>query len=243
MYEFVRPGERSRLCSAMASLRFLIVTVLIACGSAGGNDGDDDGTAPDAGNEDSDASMVDADPGSPDSSIECAAQTTACGASCVDLTTSNDHCGQCETACDAGETCEAGTCKPGHAAVANGTCTYVDQPGWLSCPTGMSCRCYYRYTKLFENAPARLDVWISDTAVEVRGGMLPNNQTLNVITPTTIPLAGTPPSGAASSFSVVVDGAVEIELRKTSGYVPAKYVLYSSADCGNQGKRLECTFR
>lgn len=229
----------------MYVLRSLIVIHLVACGAGSrrGSDVPPDASievATDAGAADA-ASRPDA-AADIDAAVACNAGETACGSSCVDTASSNEHCGQCGKACDANETCSAGACKPGQPAAATGTCTYVDQPGWLSCPTGMSCRCYYHYYKLFENQPAELDVWIADDSLEVLGGTIPNNQTYSTISPTTIPLTGSPKTGATYPYTVAVNGTTTIELRATSGYVPAKYVLYSSSDCGNRGKVLECTF-
>jgi hypothetical protein len=42
----------------------------------------------------------------------CACQPDhACGADCVDKTTSNTHCGKCFNACPSGATCQSGSCK------------------------------------------------------------------------------------------------------------------------------------
>lgn len=41
----------------------------------------------------------------------CEAPSTACGSSCVDLQTSDDHCGKCDRSCG-GAGCDKGTCKP-----------------------------------------------------------------------------------------------------------------------------------
>ncbi|MBN1772974.1 MAG: hypothetical protein JXB32_17020 [Deltaproteobacteria bacterium] len=40
---------------------------------------------------------------------------TDCGTACVDTSSDPDHCGGCDTACDPGESCAAGTCVPGAA--------------------------------------------------------------------------------------------------------------------------------
>jgi hypothetical protein len=37
-------------------------------------------------------------------------------------------------------------------------------------------------------------------------------------------------------------GAVTITIYALSGYVPASDVLYTDADCGNEGKILQCSF-
>lgn len=176
----------------------------------------------------------------------CDAGLERCGGQCVDTETSNDHCGQCGMTCDASSTCAAGTCKPGAAVAASGTCTYTDQPGWLSCPTGMSCRCYYYNHKLVDNQPAHLDTWLADTQLEILGGMIPNNQTMSGVTPATIALvaSGATRAGNTPPYTATVSatGALQIKIYATSGYVPQRSILYSSSDCGNQGKRLECTF-
>lgn len=43
---------------------------------------------------------------------ECEAGESLCGATCVDLRNSNEHCGTCDHACAAEETCIAGECQP-----------------------------------------------------------------------------------------------------------------------------------
>lgn len=148
------------------------------------------------------------------------------------------------TTCATDSACSAGTCKPGAPITANGTCTYVDQPGWLSCPTGMSCRCYYHYYKLFENQPAHLDLWRSGTTVEVTGGMIPQNQTVSSVSHATITLAGVPLSGGAYPYNVTVDAMdhLQVKIYTTSGYVPQAPVQFGDSDCGNEGKLLDCTF-
>ena len=40
----------------------------------------------------------------------CVSGQTACGNSCVDLTSDSAHCGSCGSACEAGRICQAGTC-------------------------------------------------------------------------------------------------------------------------------------
>jgi hypothetical protein len=216
--------------------RSLVILVAVAaCGNpAHRGGGDDDAPLDAAADASADAAPIDAP--------SCDPGTTWCdnASACVDEQTANDHCGDCTTACDSGSTCSAGTCKPGHGATANGTCTYIDQPGWLSCPEGMSCQCYYHYYKLFMDSPAHLDAWISDTEVDITGGTIPQNQTLYSVPAAMIPIANG--SGNVYPYQVTVGAAVTIKIDAFSGYVPANDVLFGDADCGNEGKILQCTF-
>jgi hypothetical protein len=50
-----------------------------------------------------------ADAALPDA-LACTAPANACGSACVDVTSSNDHCGDCETSCSVGAACMAGHC-------------------------------------------------------------------------------------------------------------------------------------
>lgn len=40
----------------------------------------------------------------------CSDAQTKCGSSCVDTTSSKDHCGKCDNKCDSGESCKSGKC-------------------------------------------------------------------------------------------------------------------------------------
>lgn len=242
--------------------RSLLLLVLLLCPAACG-DGPD-GAAPDAGAPSdavplddgrSDGALApdtDPTPDAPtcDADAPCA-PTDACHAGTTVCETSGPRCAVAAplpdgTSCGADQACDAGACRPGAPATLAGTCTYIDQPGWLSCPTGMACRCYYRYDKLFEAQPGSLDVWSAELLLDVRGGSIPANATM--ATPPAANIALTPTaSGAAGNAypyaaTVTTTGELEVRLRATSGYVPAKSVLFSSADCGNRGKLLECTF-
>src|SRR5690242_14745731 len=66
---------------------------MVACGGSSTSDGGDA----------SDASATDV--------MHCAAPTTACGASCVDLMTSVLNCGGCDRLCTSGGTCVGGVCQ------------------------------------------------------------------------------------------------------------------------------------
>ncbi|MFO0663465.1 MAG: hypothetical protein U0174_05910 [Polyangiaceae bacterium] len=57
----------------------------------------------------SDGSVQDSSP--QDSGVSCEPGKTPCGAACVDLQTSGDHCNACGHSCGGG-TCVAGACKP-----------------------------------------------------------------------------------------------------------------------------------
>lgn len=41
---------------------------------------------------------------------ECSPPSSRCGTACIDLTTSNLHCGSCDTPCSTGHRCSAGAC-------------------------------------------------------------------------------------------------------------------------------------
>ncbi|MBN1772849.1 MAG: hypothetical protein JXB32_16380 [Deltaproteobacteria bacterium] len=78
----------------------LLAAGLGACAEGGGVTGlPDAADAPPA--EDGTAETADA---------ECPPGYTRCGASCVDLNSSPDHCGACDAACPAGEVCNEGHC-------------------------------------------------------------------------------------------------------------------------------------
>lgn len=225
-------------------MRYALVLLLAACGHPGSHGGSPDADTGDA--------ASDAATGASDAAIDaplpCDDGLTRCGQACVDTTSSSTDCGSCGHACDTGSTCTQSTCKPGAPATANGTCTYVDQPGWLSCPTGMSCQCYYHYDRLFQNQPAHLDTWRSDATLEITGGMIPSNQTMYGVTTGTITLVSDGQGGFTGNslypyqVTITPAGATTIRIYATSGYVPPAYVLYGDADCGNEGKILDCTF-
>jgi hypothetical protein len=171
------------------------------------------------------------DPLSPDSS-------TASG----DAASGDDAAGaDAAVAADAALAIDA---APPPLAVA-GTCTYIDQPGWESCPVGMACECYYHYYKNFQNQPGELDVHLAPSELDVLGGTLPSNHTFGYVTPAMIPLTASPTqTGTVSPYTVTVSatGTITIALYAYGGYIPPKDVIYSSADCGNQGQILQCTF-
>jgi hypothetical protein len=210
-------------------MRIAFVLALAACGHSAGH-------RPDA-NSGDDAQDVQVD-AAIDAPV-CTGGAMWCTDSCIDVTTANDHCGDCTTTCDSGSTCSGGTCKPGHAATDPGTCTYVDQPGWLSCPEGMSCQCYYHYYKLFDHQAAHLDTWVSATEVDITGGMIPTNATVSGITPATIPIAN---PNSVYPYQLIVGPPLSIHIYATSGYIAPNFVKTTDADCGNEGKLLDCTF-
>ncbi len=58
----------------------------------------------------------------------CAGATTACGATCRDLTTDENNCGSCGHACEAGVVCNRGVCLP-----LPNDCTTMPCPGDFGC--------------------------------------------------------------------------------------------------------------
>jgi hypothetical protein len=111
----------------------------------------------------------------------------------------------------------------------------------------MSCQCYFHYYKLFENKPANLDTWLTDSELDILGGTIPSNQTMYSVTPATIALTSDGAGGkmgSAANYTVKVTpaGVVTIKIDAFSGYVAQAFVLYGDADCGNEGKILSCTF-
>lgn len=83
---------------------FIMTTGVLAALSACG--GDDDGTpiVADAATDAAiDAIPIDAPPA-------CNAPSMVCGGECVDVTSSNEFCGDCTTACAGGEICTTSTC-------------------------------------------------------------------------------------------------------------------------------------
>ena len=124
------------------------------------------------------------------------------------------------------------------SVTAAGPCTYIDQPGWLSCPEGMSCECYYHYYKLFENQPAQLETIAKPMELDIVSGTIPKNDTYS-FAPAMIPLDAM--GNGNSVYPYQVTGKT-IQIYATGGYVPPNDVLFGDSDCGNQGQILQCTF-
>ena len=62
---------------------------------------------------------------SPDAQAACPATSSTCDGVCIDTTSNVQHCGSCQTACKAGETCSAGKCAiacPGGQVACDGLC-------------------------------------------------------------------------------------------------------------------------
>jgi alpha-D-xyloside xylohydrolase len=74
-----------------------VAALALCCGDGGAGSGTPTGGEPGAGGQGAEPSP-------------CGANQTQCGDSCVDLDSSNAHCGSCDTACMPGETCVAGIC-------------------------------------------------------------------------------------------------------------------------------------
>jgi hypothetical protein len=81
------------------------------------------------------------------------AGTTLCGSSCVNLATSASHCGECGYACDAGQQCVNGACRP--TAATNCTAYRYGGHDYLVCPDRMS----------WTSARSRCREWNLDLAV------------------------------------------------------------------------------
>lgn len=125
-----------------------------------------------------------------------------------------------------------------------GTCTYVDRPGWLSCPTGMSCTCYYRYNET-QYPAIELEASLSEGQLEIFASDVPNNPVLSSLPARIIPLeVGLDGSqtGSAAPYQVTVttSGSATVDVHRSTGYVPRSFVVHTSSDCGNNGKTLEC---
>ena len=75
------------------------------------------------------------------------------------------------------------------------------------------------------------------------GGSWPDNDVVSTPPSATIELTDSPPqTGYGSPYSATVDiDMVEVDLYRSSGYIPQSAVLYSSSDCGNRGQLLDCT--
>ncbi len=96
-------------------------------------DGTDAG--PDAGDRPVDAGSVDAGDPDMDGGPGCGAGEMRCDGSCVDTSSSADHCGMCGRACAVGEVCAAGECAETVVDIAAGphhTCA-VTQSGAVWC--------------------------------------------------------------------------------------------------------------
>ena len=82
-----------------------------------------------------------------DDSEDCAGSYVACSGECVDLTTSDRHCGRCGNACPGGSSCRQGACKcSGGESLCSNTCVDTDTSDnhcgrcGKSCGSGMSCQ-------------------------------------------------------------------------------------------------------
>lgn len=99
----------------------MAVFVLVGCG-------DDDVVGRDVGGDD--ANPADTNPpdtNNPDTNVDCLSGLTECNMACVNLQTSNDHCGTCNSSCAPNESCVAGSC------MAELTCTSPEMDCGGSC--------------------------------------------------------------------------------------------------------------
>lgn len=62
--------------------------------------------------------------GCPRFGAECASGTTVCGDTCVDLATTQEHCGACGSACGEGLACREGVCADARLTCEGGPCRY-----------------------------------------------------------------------------------------------------------------------
>lgn len=104
---------------------------------------------------------------------------------------------------------------------------------------------YYNYNKT-EYESVDVTGWLTDEQLEIDGGDVPDNPVYDELPARVVPLevdANMGRTGAVNPYRVTVstDGAVEVEVYRSVGYVPKKSILKSSADCGNLGELLECT--
>ncbi len=105
------------MIAPLAALVWLASCSTLSGLTGGGGDGADGG-GPEAGNgaNDANAGTLDASTGPdavvgpPDASLACEG-STACGAACVDLASSGEHCGACGHSCGGG-TCTESVCQP-----------------------------------------------------------------------------------------------------------------------------------
>lgn len=59
--------------------------------------------------------------------VDCPAPSSACEGACVNLATSNSHCGSCGVACSGGSYCEAGSCVCSNGQTqCDGVCSALD---------------------------------------------------------------------------------------------------------------------
>ncbi|MGM0556816.1 MAG: CAP domain-containing protein [Myxococcota bacterium] len=92
--------------------------------SADGDDGESDATPQDT-SADTGGDTGEQDTESPpeDTGPQCTAPQMLCGESCVDVQTSAEHCGDCDTPCAAPRTCQGGECKcPSGKEFCDGSC-------------------------------------------------------------------------------------------------------------------------
>lgn len=242
-----------RISFRVAASVLAIFAVVEGCGTE---------TEPDAGEPGASLGAAPTEPGGPTADVpEADAGRRAQGPRAADAATSDEDAATDASASDAspadgGTTCGGVTCAPGSSCrngacaagvrvSANGTCTVQERPKSLSCPTGMSCFCYVRAYNLATNAPSTLDVWVAGSVIEVLGGSVPQNLYMPVPTPATLAFTGDGGTGsvAAGPYAATSSsGVTTIRLRASGGYVPERFVKYSSADCGSEGQELSCTF-
>jgi hypothetical protein len=72
------------------------------------------------------------------SGSSCGAPTTECGASCKNLETDNDNCGECGLVCPSMTTCNSGQCT-GRACTNDGTCNPGSDGSGLICGPADKC--------------------------------------------------------------------------------------------------------
>lgn len=131
-----------------------LLIALLGCGARVGDDSsEDDGpeTVPDVGTDDDDGgSRPPPDVGEPPPT-PCAEGLERCEDECVDVQTSNDHCGGCGNSCQdryVSGTCEAGVCPPDFECGGTRTdyrdCNELCESLDTTCEDGVGCSGSYR---------------------------------------------------------------------------------------------------
>lgn len=95
----------------------------ITDGTGDGGTGGDSATPPPKDGSAKDAQTVQDGSTGTDTGTVCSPPNTVCNGACVDTKTDLQHCGDCVTACTAGQTCMSGMCCNSGETLCNGACT------------------------------------------------------------------------------------------------------------------------
>ena len=97
----------------------------------------------------------------------CPVEQTACGQTCVTLTSDPLNCGGCGIPCSAGQTCESGACQCTAGVLCNGSCVAADSNPCASDPTLVTSApgdYWNKAGQLMEVASGNADVTVNDSS-------------------------------------------------------------------------------